>query len=1090
VASQPLANPGLIRFGEDFELDARAYELRSGGIPLKLKPMPMELLFFLVERRGELVTRDQIVERIWGKGVFLDTDNSINGAISKIRQVLRDDADEPRYIQTVSGKGYRFVALVQSAPSTPEAQAMPAPPAAENMVGKRISHYRILHLLGGGGMGLVYKAEDLKLGRQVALKFLPAELASDPLGFARLEREARAASALDHPNICSIHQLGDYEGQPFIVMQLLEGQTLRDWIEITASASTDLRVQQLLDLGCQIADGLEAAHGKNIIHRDIKPANIFITTRGQAKILDFGVAKFEDSGEPRTAPGPGEIASLEKEMPVRDASLTRTGLSVGTPSYFSPEQARGEKLDARTDLFSFGLVLHEMATGRQAFPGKTVTVVREAVLNDPAPTLRQINPGLPEELERIVSKALEKDRELRYQGATELRNDLQCLKESRGISKTPAAKHGVPASGQWLRIVVPAACAVAILLLAAHFYFPRHPRLSDRDTIVLADFANTTGDSVFDGGLKRGLAMQIEQSPFLKVLSDQKVSEILHRMGRPETQAVTADIGREICLRAGSNALLGGTISRLGSHYLIDLNAFACASGEPVAHEQAEAASKEQVLQTLGRASSKLRAQLGESLPSVQKFDLPLEVTTSSLEALKNYSLCIAIRREKGDTASIPFCKRAIELDPDFPLAYSALATSYLNLEQPSLATQFATKAYALRDRVSEHERLQITADYFGVTGDLVREARTYEQWVVEYPRDDQPLTNLAVDYSSLGQYEKSLAETQKALQLSPDDLDIYQNLAGTYISLNRLEDAQRAIDQSLVQHRDGMFLHTDVYFLAFLRGGAEKMQEQLTWAAGEPGDQDVLLAGQGDTEAFYGRMAKARDFARQAMGVAQRSGAKESAALWQVGAALRDAEVGNDAAARGAAVAALAGSSGRDVKIAGALTLARIGDSARAEALAKQLAKDYPANTMLQVYGLPCLRAAIALRQGRSSEALADLEAAQPYDLSNPPPPLAGTLYPAYLRGQAYLLAHNGTAAAAEFQKLLDHQGLVLNFVLGALAHLQIGRAYVLTGDNLKAQAAYQAFFALWKDADPGIPLLKQAKSEYARLAPIAASH
>jgi tetratricopeptide (TPR) repeat protein len=607
--------------------------------------------------------------------------------------------------------------------------------------------------------------------------------------------------------------------------------------------------------------------------------------------------------------------------------------------------------------------------------------------------------------------------------------------------------------------------------------------LTEKDTVVLADFDNTTGDAVFDGALKQALAVELEQSPFLNVLSDRKVSETLQMMGRPANERITVNVGRELCLRTGSKALLGGTISSLGSHYLIDLNAVACSTGDTLSKEQGEATGKEDVLKALSRASSSLRSKLGESLPSVQKFDVPIEATTSSLEALKHYSMGIKIKGEKGDAPSIPFLKRAIELDPKFPMAYDGLAIAYINLSQPSHALEYATKAYQLRDRVSEREKLRISATYFIATGELEKEAQTYELWTANYPRDSIPHRALGVTYGIMGQYEKALAEFQEALRLEPDVVTNYGNLGGTYLNLNRPDEAKAKFDQALAYKLDSANLRGNIYVLAFLRGDAEQMEQQVAWGAGKPGDEDFLLSTQSDTEAYYGRMNKARDFSRRAVDSAVRADSKETAAFWQVNAALREAELGNLASAKQGVTAALALSPGRDVKVVAALTLARTGDAPRAKALAEELEKSYPTNTVLKLYWLPTINAAIELNKSDSSQALVYLEATAPYDLAGPPPLQMGTLYPAYLRGQAYLLAHNGIAAVGEFEKLLDHRGIVQNFVTGSLAHLQIGRAYAMAGDTAKAKNAYQDFFALWKDADLDIPILKQAKAEYGKL-------
>ena len=575
--------------------------------------------------------------------------------------------------------------------------------------------------------------------------------------------------------------------------------------------------------------------------------------------------------------------------------------------------------------------------------------------------------------------------------------------------------------------------------------------------------------------------MELEQSPFLNVLSDRKVSETLRMMGRPTTERITVDVGRELCLRTGSKALLGGEISSLGSHYLIAVNAEACTSGDTLAKEQVEAASKEDVLKALSRAATSIRTKLGESLPSVQKFDVPIEATTSSLEALKNYSMGITVGREKGDAPSIPFLKRAIELDANFPMAYAGLAVSYGNLGQPSLALEYATKAYGLRDRGTEREKLRIAADYFYATGEFEKEAQTYELWIANYPRDYVPHGNLSANYVSLGQYEKALREQQEALRLAPDDVLNYANMGQIYLVLNRLDEAKAMFDQAQARKLEDVSLRLDMYYLAFLRGDSAQMQQQVAWGAGKPGNEDRMLSAQSDAEAFYGRLSKARVFSRRAVDSAVRADSKETAALWQVNAALREAELGDTASAKQGVTAALALSPGRDVRVVAALALARMGDAPRATALVGELERSYATNTLLKLYWLPTINAAIELNKGNSSQSLVSLETVAPYELGNAG--FINYLYPAYVRGQAYLLAHNGTAAVAEFQKLLDHGGIVLNFVTGSLAHLQLGRAYAMAGDTAKAKSAYQDFFALWKDADPDIPILKEAKAEYAKL-------
>jgi serine/threonine protein kinase/Tfp pilus assembly protein PilF len=946
---------------------------------------------------------------------------------------------------------------------------------SQSLLGQTVSHYRILEKLGGGGMGVVYKAEDIKLHRFVALKFLPDGFASDSQALSRFDREAQAASALNHPNICTIYEIGEHKDQPFIAMEFLDGQTLKHRI-----SGKPLPLEEVLELGIEIVGALDAAHEEGIIHRDIKPANLFIMKRGHVKILDFGLAKL--------APAGGAVNLSAMPTASKSEQLTRLGTVIGTITYMSPEQVRGEELDARTDLFSFGVVLYEMVTGVQPFRGETSGLIAEAILNRrPVATVR-LNPDVSPKLEEIINKALEKDRKLRCQSAADIRTDLQRLKRDIELERIPSATSapvGVDEQrGIRWKVIVPATFVVAALAVGIYFRLHRAPKLTDKDTIVLGDFTNTTGDAVFDGTLQQGLAVQLEQSPFLSLVSEEHIQQTLGLMGRRPNARLTPQLARELCRRTHSAAVLAGSIAQVGTEYSLVLRAINCATGESLASTEAQASDKNHVLEALGKVASEIRSKLGESLSTVQKFDTPVEqATTPSLEALQAYSLGRKTMVGNADYPSaVRSFQRAISLDPSFAMAHSSLSNAYWSVGETGLGAESARTAYELRERVSDREKFYIDCNYHWATGDLDKARQGFELWAQTYPRDAVPLAYLAGNDRQLGQHAKALREIREALQLDPTSGLNRAYLVSFYLSLNRVEEAQAAAEEAQTKNLDSPLMRLMLYHLAFLKNDAAGMAQQVTWAAGEPESEDVLLAYEADTNAYSGRLQRARELSRRAVAAAERVKKKEGAASHETDAAVRESLFGNPADARLRATSALGLSMARDVQFGAALAIAMAGDAPRGQALADELEKRFPVDTVAQFSYLPTIRAQLALSRNNSSNAIEILQAAIPYELGQQGSRFRA-LYPIYVRGEAYRAAHQGKEAAAEFQKILDHRGLVLNEPIGALAHLGVSRAYVLQGDNAKARSKYQDFLMLWKDADPDIPILKQAKAEYAKL-------
>jgi serine/threonine protein kinase len=1057
----------------DFVVDIVSGELWSAGAEggrerIVLREQPLRVLRLLIKCDGRVATREEIKKQLWPNDTIVDFDHSINVAIRTLRRVLGDSADNPRYIETLARRGYRL--LVTAEVLEPGRAAVAAPgvevtPEPVGLIGKRVSHYRVLSAIGGGGMGMVYQAEDLKLGRRVALKFLPEELADDPAALGLLQREAQTASALNHPNICTIYEIEEHGGQPFIAMELLEGETV---LERLTSRPGPVPLAELVDVGVQVCSGLLAAHERGIIHRDIKPPNIFLTRQGPVKILDFGIAKLAEAEDIAGAHAPESSKGTRPESETKAPSF-RTFTAFGTPSYMSPEQVRKERLDTRTDLFSLGLVLYQMAAGRRAFEGDTEEAIHDAILMMNPEPARDYNPAVPEGLDRVLARALEKDRTRRYQSAAELREDLLGL-----LIEPPPTR---VRSRRW-------ASAAAVVVLAAglgvYSGLHRSVTLSDTDTIVLADLSNETEDTVLGAGLNEALRVGLGQTPYLSVLEVQKVVGTLRGLNLPPTTKLTPDVALRVCRRTNSRMVVGGTIADAGNRYRIELSALDCQSRRRVARANEEVASRNEIVHTLGVTAARLREMLGEPETSIARFNQPLELATSSSpEALQQLILGYQHHFSANLQEAAANYRRAIELDSNFALAYGALAAT-LQLHDPFGSMKAGTKSYELRDRLTAANRLRADWLYHDrVDGDQDKACPAAAQWVQTFPRDYPGRIDFAYCLKLLGQPDRALAQIREAVHLVPT-VQSYAWEAELSIAAGRVQEAKAALDQANALGMDSIEVRYQRGRVSFLEGDTAAMHAQMRWAEGKPGAAPIFM-GESEFEAYHGRFHRARALLQRALALGPQGGLLPTMIARSV---LREAEVGNAARAHHAADSLIRGASDKDATLILMLALARGGAVTAARAYADSFARRFPRNTLVQKFYLPTIYGAIWLEQHDPAGAIEVLRPAVPYNFALPELwPNEPPVYPAYVRGLSYLQLHDGKRAAAEFQKLLDHPGVIGRTVIGALARLQLARAQQMAGDTAAALGSYEAFLTLWRDADPEIPIYRAARAEYARL-------
>ena len=1079
---------GRVRLGA-FEVDLRSGELYPAGMvdgdfKTLLREQPFQILRMLIEGGGEVVTREEIRKGLWPNDTIVDFDHSINVAIGILRRTFGDSADNPQYIETLSRRGYRLLVPVQWQETTEDIPKVEdrqnSAPLPVNwgggLTGTRISRYRVLEVLGGGGMGVVYRAEDLKLGRPVALKFLPEEVTDQQAAIQRFEREARTASALTHSNICTIYGIEDYEGKPFIVMELLEGKALSTRL---AQSHGPLALTELLDIAIQVCSGLHAAHAKGIIHRDVKPANIFLTKAGPAKILDFGLAKLASSQEEQAPPTQDTslpVSSSPQEPVAQRPSVhdlpTATGSVLGTFAYMSPEQIRKEELDCRTDLFSFGLVLYEMATGCRAFPGESIEVVHEAILHQTPSSARVLNSAVPRRLNTIICKTLEKDRAHRYQSAAEMRKDLLLVQRE--------LRPGIHLARSWL--VITAAVLVLFTAGALSWSFHSRIRLSSSDTLVLADMSNQTSDAALGDGMNLALQVALQQTQYLNLLGGDKVHETARQLGLSDDTRITPQVALQVCRKTNSRAVISASIADAGNRFRIGLSAIDCQSGTTLEQVLHDAETREDIVRTLGLSAAQLRDRLGESSDSLRRFNQPLDQATSSSPDALHF---LAFGYEKHLSGDIPgalaYYERAIKKDPNFAMAYAAEGSGDRWLYQHAQALIGFTRAFELRDRLTTPTRFQVETLYYGDgRNEWDKECRVGQEWVQAFPRDVIARINFSDCLQYLGRHDEELVQAREAARLLPSEPTLMGLLVAAMYTQG-LDEAREAYDEAISRGFDSAPLHLQHARLAFLQNDNSGMQKELAWASQDPVRGRFVLYRESMVEGFYGHSRNAHRLAQMDVDTSMKAGFLADSAGFESDDALRDAEIGNLQASQAWVTDALRKSQDRRVLMRAALTFARAGNTKQSQKLVEKLNQLFPDNFTIQAFSLPVTRAAIKLDEHDPAAAIEILRPVTPYDLV-----ISDSfdyVYPAYLRGLAYLQLRQGELAAAEFRKVLDHSGSVRGFVTGALSILQLARAQVLMHEEQAARKSYEDFLALWKTADPDLPIYKEAQAEYAVL-------